>query len=306
MKPLFPFHTNTEVAEALRNGLPLVALESTIISHGMPYPENLETAKTLENIVREEGAVPATIALIKGKLTVGLSEENLHFLATEKNIHKASRRDMAWILSQGLSAATTVSATMIGAHLAGIQVFATGGVGGVHRGAQQTFDISADLQELAKTPVAVVSAGVKSILDIPLTLEYLETMGVPVVGVGTDEFPAFYTRESGSKVPIRLNSPEDIAKLIRTHREMGLTGGFLVANPIPEEYSMDKAMIDKVIEQAISDSEEDGISGKELTPYLLGRIKDLTEGESLFSNIQLVCNNARVGSRIAIELQKIK
>ncbi|MEZ4776849.1 MAG: pseudouridine-5'-phosphate glycosidase [Bacteroidia bacterium] len=294
-----PYLPSEEVADALAENRPVVALESTIISHGMPYPQNLETANKVETIVRESGAVPATIALIKGKICVGLPENDLHFLAESKEMHKASRRDMAYIISQGKSAATTVAATMICADIAGIRMFATGGIGGVHRGAQQSFDISADLQELARTRVAVVSAGVKSILDIPLTLEYLETMGVPVVGLGTNDFPAFYTRSSGSQAPFRLDTAEEIAKMIFAQQQLGLGGGFLIANPVPEAYSMDKKTIDQAIETALAAADREGISGKAVTPYLLAKIKEITQGKSLFSNIQLVYNNARVASEIA-------
>lgn len=294
-----PYLPSEEVADALAENRPLVALESTIISHGMPYPQNLETANKVEAIVRESGAVPATIALIKGKIRVGLPAPDLHFLAEAQDIHKASRRDMAYILSQKKSAATTVAATMICADIAGIRMFATGGVGGVHRGAPQSFDISADLQELARTRVAVVSAGVKSILDIPLTLEYLETMGVPVVSFGTNHFPAFYTRSSGCQAPFRLDTAEEIAKMILVQQQLRLGGGFLIANPVPEEYSMDKTTIDQAITQALEAADREGISGKAVTPYLLAKIKEITKGESLFSNIQLVYNNARLAAQIA-------
>ncbi|EIV99270.1 MULTISPECIES: pseudouridine-5'-phosphate glycosidase [Thermoanaerobacter] len=294
-----------EVKEAMEERKPVVALESTIISHGMPYPENIETAKTLENIVREHGAIPATIAIINGRIKIGLSEEELEFMGTSKEILKASRRDLPVVLAKGLSAATTVSATMICANLAGIKVFVTGGIGGVHRGAEQTFDISADLQELANTDVAVVCAGAKAILDLPRTLEYLETFGVPVVGFKTWEFPAFYTRESGLKVDYKVEDEIEAAKIIKTKWDLGLKGGILIANPIPEEYALDKAYIDKAIEDALYEAEKRNIKGKEITPFLLDKIKDLTQGKSLKANIELVKNNAHVGAKIAIELNKL-
>ncbi|AIS51483.1 pseudouridine-5'-phosphate glycosidase PsuG [Thermoanaerobacter kivui] len=294
-----------EVKEAMEERKPVVALESTIISHGMPYPENIETAKTLENIVREHGAIPATIAIINGRIKIGLSEEKLEFMGTSKEILKASRRDLPVVLAKGLSAATTVSATMICANLAGIKIFVTGGIGGVHRGAEQTFDISADLQELANTDVAVVCAGAKAILDLPRTLEYLETFGVPVVGFKTWEFPAFYTRESGLKVDYKVDDEIEAAKIIKIKWDLGLKGGVLIANPIPEEYALDKAYIDKAIEDALYEAEKRNIKGKEITPFLLDKIKDLTQGESLKANIELVKNNAHVGAKIAIELNKL-
>ncbi|ABY91576.1 pseudouridine-5'-phosphate glycosidase [Thermoanaerobacter sp. X514] len=294
-----------EVKEAMEERKPVVALESTIISHGMPYPENIETAKTLENIVREHGAIPATIAIINGRIKIGLSEEELEFMGTSKEILKASRRDLPVVLAKGLSAATTVSATMICANLAGIKVFVTGGIGGVHRGAEQTFDISADLQELANTDVAVVCAGAKAILDLPRTLEYLETFGVPVVGFKTSEFPAFYTRESGLKVDYKVDDEIEAAKIIKTKWDLGLKGGVLIANPIPKEYALDKTYIDKAIEDALYEAEKRNIKGKEITPFLLDKIKDLTQGKSLKANIELVKNNAHVGAKIAIELNKL-
>jgi len=294
-----------EVKEAMEEGKPVVALESTIISHGMPYPENIETAKTLENIIREHGAIPATIAIINGRVKIGLSKEELEFMGTSKEILKASRRDLPVVLAKGLSAATTVSATMICANLAGIKVFVTGGIGGVHRGAEQTFDISADLQELANTDVAVVCAGAKAILDLSRTLEYLETFGVPVVGFKTWEFPAFYTRESGLKVDYKVDDEIEAAKIIKTKWDLGLKGGVLIANPIPEEYALDKAYIDKAIEDALYEAEKRNIKGKEITPFLLDKIKDLTQGKSLKANIELVKNNAHVGAKIAIELNKL-
>lgn len=291
-----------EVKSALAAKKPIVALESTIISHGMPYPQNYETAVKVEDTVRLYHAVPATIAIIKGIIKVGLNETDLEFLSTEKNILKASRRDIPVIVSQKLSAATTVSATMICAALASLKIFATGGIGGVHRNAQNTFDISADLTELAQTNIAVVSAGVKSILDIGLTLEYLETIGVPVIGYRTEEFPAFYTRDSGFKVNFKMDSQEDIARMIKTKWELGLIGGVIIANPIPEEYSLDKILIDKAIEEALKKSDEKGIKGKDVTRFLLSEIKNITRGLSLDSNIKLVLNNAKLAAEIAASL----
>lgn len=288
-----------EVRSAVQEGKPIVALESTIISHGMPYPENLETAVLLENIARSSKAVPATIAIIRGEIRVGLTNADIDFLAKDSNILKASRRDLPVAIAGGMSAATTVSATMICASMAGIRIFATGGIGGVHRNAQQTFDISADLTELGRTDVAVVSAGVKSILDIGLTLEYLETLGVPVIGYGTDEFPAFFTRESGFRVNCRLDIPQDVAEVIRAKRELGLKNGILIANPVPSEFSFDKGMIDNAIEEALKRAESDGIKGKDVTPYLLSEITKITKGGSLRSNIELVKNNVKLASEIA-------
>jgi len=294
-----------DVLEALEKGKPVVALESTIISHGMPYPQNLEMALNVENIIRKEGAVPATIAILGGRIKVGLSKDEIEYLGKAKNVIKTSRRDIPFIVSKKLDGATTVASTMIIAALAGIKVFATGGIGGVHRGAQETFDISADLQELAKTNVAVVCAGAKSILDIGLTLEYLETYGVPVVGYGTDEFPAFYTRKSGYKVDYRVDSAEELAVAIKTKWNLGLNGGVVVANPIPEEYEMDYDVITKAINDAVVEAEAKGIRGKETTPFLLARVKELTGGDSLESNIALVYNNAKVAAQLAIELAKL-
>ncbi len=294
-----------EVQSALDEGGPVVALESTIISHGMPYPQNVETALKVENTVREHGATPATIAVLGGKLCAGLTAgqiEHLGKLGTKAA--KASRRDLPVLVSKELDGATTVAATMIVANLAGIPVFATGGVGGVHRGAETTMDISADLDELAMTPVVVVCAGCKSILDLKLTLEYLETRGVPVIGYRTDELPAFYTRKSGLKVDYRLDTPEEIAAAFAAKREMGLEGGMLVANPIPEEYSMDPAVINAAIESAVAEANRLGIGGKSLTPFLLDKIQRITGGDSLFSNIQLVLNNAALAARIAAALKK--
>jgi len=288
-----------EVRTAVLENKAVVALESTIISHGMPYPQNYETALEVEKTVRDNKAVPATIAIIKGTIHVGLNNEEIEFLSTEKNISKASRRDIPVIISQKMSAATTVSATMICAKLASLKIFATGGIGGVHRNAQNTFDISADLTELAQTNIAVVSAGVKSILDIGLTLEYLETLGIPVIGYKTEEFPAFYTRESGFKVNYKLDSAKDIADMIRTKWELGLNGGLIIANPIPAEYSMDKNLINKAIEAALIEADKSGVKGKDVTPFLLSEIKNITEGRSLDSNIKLVLNNAKLAAEIA-------
>lgn len=294
-----------EVKKAIEDGKAVVALESTIISHGMPYPENIKTALELENIIREHGAVPATIAIIKGRIKIGLNKKELEFMATSSEILKASRRDLPVVLAKGSSAATTVSATMICANLAGIKVFVTGGIGGVHRGAEHTFDISADLQELAKTDVAVVCAGAKAILDLPLTLEYLETQGVPVLGFETEEFPAFYTRESGLKVDYMVNDEIEAAKTIKTKWDLGLNGGLLIANPIPKEYAMDKRYIDKAIDKALNEAEMLNIKGKNITPFLLEKIKDLTDGQSLNANIDLVKNNAHVGAKIAVKLNEL-
>lgn len=291
-----------EVQSALNDNKPVVALESTIISHGMPYPQNYETAKQVENTVRENGAVPATIAILNGIIKIGLGEDDLQILSNSGNILKASRRDIPVIVSQKLNAATTVSATMICAALAGLKIFATGGIGGVHRDGNTSFDISADLTELAQTNIAVVSAGVKSILDIGLTLEYLETLGVPVIGYGTDEFPAFYTRQSGFKVNYKLDTPEQIGSMIKTKWELGLNGGVIVANPIPEEFSMDKSKIDNAIEEALKNADKKGIKGKDVTPFLLGEIKNITGGSSLDSNIKLVLNNAKLAAEISASL----
>lgn len=291
-----------EVQAALNDNKPIVALESTIISHGMPYPQNYETAKQVENTVRENGAVPATIAILNGIIKIGLGEDDLQILSNSSNILKASRRDIPVIVSEKLNAATTVSATMICAALAGLKIFATGGIGGVHRNGNESFDISADLTELAQTNIAVVSAGVKSILDIGLTLEYLETLGVPVIGYGTDEFPAFYTRQSGFKVNYKLDTPEQIGSMIKTKWELGLNGGVIVANPIPEEFSMDKNKIDNAIEEALKNADKKGIKGKDVTPFLLGEIKNITGGSSLDSNIKLVLNNAKLAAQISASL----
>ncbi len=295
-----------EVAEALRAGKPVLALESTIISHGMPYPRNMETALQVEAIVRERGVVPATIAILGGRLKVGLAPEEIATLGKlGLKVHKASRRDIPFLVAKREDGATTVASTMIIAALAGIRVFATGGIGGVHRGAPETFDISADLQELAHTNVAVVCAGAKSILDIGLTLEYLESNGVPVVGYQTEEMPAFYTRESGFKVDYRVDSPREVAAALKAKWDLGLNGGVIIAVPIPAEYAMDPAVISAVIARAVAESEERGIKGKDVTPFLLDRVQQITGGDSLNSNIQLVYNNARVGAEIAIELARL-
>lgn len=289
-----------EVQEALKAGKPVVALESTIISHGMPYPQNVETALKVEQTIRENGAVPATIAIIGGQLKAGCTPEEIEYLGKKgQAVIKASRRDLPVLIARKADGATTVTTTMIIAAMAGIRVFATGGIGGVHRGAQQTFDISADLEELAQTPVMVVCAGAKSILDLGLTLEYLETKGVPVIGYGTEELPAFYTRHSGFKVDYRIDTPEELAAAFKAKMDCGLKGGMLVTNPIPEEFSMPKEVIDKAIEQALREMDEAGIHGKQCTPFLLAKVKDLTGGESLASNIQLVLNNARLAAKTA-------
>ncbi len=291
---------NEEVKEALEQGKPVVALESTIISHGMPYPQNVETALNVEKIIREEGAVPATIAIIGGRLKAGLTPEEIEYFGKKGTaIAKASRRDLAALCAKGEDGATTVTTTMMIAHMAGIKLFATGGIGGVHRGAEKTMDISADLEELANTPVMVVCAGAKAILDLHLTLEYLETHGVPVIGYGTKELPAFYSRHSGLEVDYRMDTPEEIANLFKAQTALGLRGGILVTNPIPEEYAMDDTIINQAIDQAVQEAEEKGVHGKEITPFLLARVKELTGGDSLDSNIQLVYNNARLASRIA-------
>ena len=292
-----------EVAKAVAEGRPVVALESTIISHGMPYPQNVETALQVEKIIREHGAVPATIAILGGRLKAGLTPEEIDYLGrTGAGVTKTSRRDLPVIVAKGMDGATTVTTTMMIAHMAGIQVFATGGIGGVHRGAETTMDISADLEELAQTPVMVVCAGAKSILDLGLTLEYLETKGVPVIGYQTKELPAFYTRHSGFGVDYQLDSPAELAAAFRCQREMGLKTGMLVTNPIPEQYSMDSAVINAAIDRAIAEAAEQGIHGKATTPFLLARVKDLTGGDSLESNIRLVYNNAALAAETAAEL----
>jgi len=289
-----------EVKTALAEGKPVVALESTIISHGMPYPQNVETAMNVERIVRENGAVPATVAIIGGRLKAGLSADEIEYLGKKGyDVTKASRRDLPVLVARGEDGATTVATTMIIAAMAGIKVFATGGIGGVHRGAEVTMDISADLEELARTPVLVVCAGAKSILDLGLTLEYLETKGVPVIGYGTGELPAFYTRKSGFGVDYRLDTPEEVAAAFRAKLEMGLGGGMLVTNPIPEQYSMDPDVINKAIDAAVAEANAKGIKGKQTTPFLLAKIKDITGGDSLASNIKLVYNNAALAAQVA-------
>jgi len=296
---------NPEVRAALKEGKPVVALESTIISHGMPYPKNVETALKVESIIRENGAIPATIAILEGRLKVGLTTEEVEFLGKTSGVIKTSRRDIPFIVANKSNGATTVASTMIIAALAGIKVFATGGIGGVHRGAEQTMDISADLEELSMTDVAVVCAGCKSILDIGLTREYLETKGVPVVGFQTEELPAFYTRKSGFKVDYKVDNEEILAKALKAKWDLGLEGGMVVANPIPEEFEMDYDTINNAINVAVKEAEEKGIVGKESTPFLLAKVKEITGGSSLESNIQLVFNNAKVGARLAVELSKL-
>lgn len=294
-----------EVKKALEENRPVVALESTIISHGMPYPKNAETALNVEKIIRDNGAIPATIAIIGGKLTVGITPEEIDYLGKKGlDVTKASRRDIPLLVAKGEDGATTVSATMIIANLAGVKVFATGGIGGVHRGAETTMDISADLEELANTNVAVVCAGAKSILDLGLTLEYLETKGVPVIGYQTDELPAFYTRESGFKVNYQLDSAVEIASMLKAKEDIGLKGGAVIANPIPHEYAMDKDLINGVILDAVNEANKLGVKGKDITPFLLDKIQKITEGKSLEANIQLVYNNVKLGTEIAKELCK--
>ena len=295
-----------EVAAAVAEGKPVVALESTIISHGMPYPQNVETALKVEQIIRDCGAVPATIAILGGRLKAGLSHEEIEYLGKKgQDVTKASRRDLAVLVARKADGATTVTTTMMIAHMAGIQIFATGGIGGVHRGAETTMDISADLEELANTPVMVVCAGAKSILDLGLTLEYLETHGVPVMGYGTKELPAFYTRKSGFEVDYRMDTPEELAEAFHVSRQLGLKGGMLVTNPIPEEFAMDHDVINRAIDEAVAQANAQGIHGKATTPFLLAKVKELTGGDSLDSNIQLVFNNARLAARTAAALCKL-
>ena len=295
-----------EVKDALAQGKAVVALESTIISHGMPYPQNVETALRVEKEVRDSGAIPATIAIINGVPTVGCSKEEIECLGKAGlSATKVSRRDIPVVVAKGLNGATTVAGTMILADMAGIKVFATGGIGGVHRGAEKTMDISADLDEMAKTEVCVVCAGAKSILDLNLTMEYLETKGVAVIGYRTDELPAFFTRKSGIKVGYRMDSAEEIANTLYAKSDMGLGGGTLVTNPIPEEYSMDESVINEAIDKAIKEADEKGIKGKDITPFLLDKIQKITGGNSLASNIELVLNNARLASNIAVELSRL-
>jgi pseudouridine-5'-phosphate glycosidase len=296
---------SAEVQAARNAGLPIVALESTIISHGMPYPQNVEMARGVEQLIRDAGAVPATIAVIAGKICIGLSSEQLELLGTAPDAMKVSRRDLPYVLAHDKLGATTVAATMICAQLAGIQVFVTGGIGGVHRGAETSFDISADLQELARTSVAVVCAGVKSILDIGLTLEYLETHGVPVISVGQPGFPAFFTRESGFNADFQLDTSEEQARFLQTKWRLGLAGGVVVSNPVPAAAAMDKAEIDAITDQALADADSQGVTGKQVTPFLLNRIKQLTQGRSLATNIALVRHNALVGAQLAVALNAL-
>lgn len=292
---------NPEVAQAIAQGKPVVALESTIISHGMLYPQNVETALEVERIVRENGAVPATIAILGGRLKAGLTADEIAYFGKKgQAIRKASRRDMAILCARGEDGATTVTTTMMIAHMAGIRIFATGGIGGVHRGAEVTMDISADLEELGQTPVMVVCAGAKSILDLGLTLEYLETKGVPVIGYGTEELPAFYTRTSGFRVDYRMDTPEELAAAFRAHNDLGLKSGMLVTNPIPEAYAMEPDAINAAIDCAISECNRQGIRGKEITPFLLAKVAQLTGGDSLASNIRLVYNNAALAAKTAV------
>ncbi|MDD7175928.1 MAG: pseudouridine-5'-phosphate glycosidase [Clostridiales bacterium] len=294
-----------EIEEAVRTGKPVVALESTILSHGMPYPENLGFAREVEKIIRAEGAVPATMAVIDGRLKAGLTEEELVRMCEAKDVLKVSRRDLPIVVAKKLTGATTVATTMILANLAGVHVFATGGIGGVHRGGEDSMDISADLQELAHTPVAVVCAGAKMILDIGRTLEYLETMGVPVLGLDTDDFPAFYCRRSGFGVDYNAKTPADVAAIAKAKWDMGLGGGLLIGNPVPEEYAMDFDAMSATIDRALAMAEEAGVKGKNITPFLLAHIVELTGGDSLKTNIQLAFNNARAAARIAVELAKL-
>jgi pseudouridine-5'-phosphate glycosidase len=295
-----------EVAEALAGGAPVVALESTIISHGMPYPHNVAMAREVEQIVRDEGAVPATVAVLHGRPTVGLSDDQLELLGSDGGIRKVSVRDLPHVVATGAHGATTVASTMRLAALAGIRVFVTGGLGGVHRGAEHSMDVSADLTELSRTEVAVVSAGVKSILDIGRTLEVLETLGVPVVGYGTDEFPSFFSRSSGVAAPMRVDTPEEVAALMAATWDLGLGSGVSVANPVPAEDEMARADIDDVIARALADCDERGITGKDITPYLLGRIVELSDGRSLRTNLALVRHNARVGTAIAVAFAALR
>ena len=297
---------NPEVLKALKENRPVVALESTIISHGMPYPKNVETALKVEETIRSHGAVPATIGIIDGEPIVGMTPEEIEEFGKRKGVLKVSRRDLPVVYAKKLWGATTVATTMIIANQAGIEVFVTGGIGGVHRGATETMDISADLQELAKTNVTVVCAGAKAILDLPLTLEYLETMGVPVLGYQTEELPAFYNSHSGLKVDYKVESAYEMAKIIKAKRENGLVGGILLTNPIPEQYEMPKEVIDDAIATALKEMDKQGIKGKECTPFLLKTITDLTGGDSLESNIKLVLNNAAVGSEVAKEYCRLK
>lgn len=296
---------SSEVLTALRSYDPIVALESTIISHGMPYPDNIATALELEKIIRDNGATPATIAIINGRIKIGISREELELLAQSKDVVKVSRRDIPSIIALGKTGATTVASTMIFAQLAGINIFATGGIGGVHRGAEVSFDISADLTELAQTNVAVICAGVKSILDIGKTLEKLETLGVPVLGNKTEEFPSFYTRKSGFNVDYKFETPEECAMMLKAKWDLNLDGGVVIANPIPTEYEAKEEVITKAINQALKDADKNNIKGKEVTPFLLAKVKELTGGESLEANIALVRNNAALAAQIAVEYSRL-
>ena len=295
----------SEIEEAVRTGKPVVALESTILSHGMPYPENVAFAKEIEKIIRDEGAVPATMAVIEGRLKAGLTEDELLLMCKGEGVLKASRRDLPIVVAKKQTAATTVATTMILSDLAGVRIFATGGIGGVHRGGEDSMDISADLQELAHTPVAVVCAGAKMILDIGRTLEYLETMGVPVLGMDTDDFPAFYCRKSGFGVDANCKTPADVAAIAKVKWDMGLAGGMLIGNPVPEAYAMDFDEMSAVIDKAMAAAEEAGVKGKNITPFLLAHIVELTGGDSLKTNMQLAFNNARAAAKIAVELAKL-
>ncbi|AKF92768.1 pseudouridine-5'-phosphate glycosidase [Brevibacillus laterosporus] len=293
-----------EVAHALENKLPIVALETTIISHGMPYPQNIEMAKKVEQIIRDNGAVPATIGIMDGKIKIGLTDQELEEFATNKSVEKVSRRDFPYILASGKIGATTVAGTMIAAELAGIEMFATGGIGGVHREGEVTWDVSADLTELANTSVAVVCAGCKSILDIGRTLEYLETQGVPVVGYKTDEFPSFYSRKSGYGVDFKLDTPDAAASVMDTKWKLGMQGGMVISNPVPEESALPYDQIEAAIQQALAEAKENNIAGKQVTPFLLSKVKELTAGKSLETNIALVYHNAEVAAKIAVEYKK--
>jgi len=298
-------HIHPEVAEAIKNNLPIVALESTIISHGMPYPQNVSTAREVEGIIREQGVIPATIAILDGKCCVGLNDEQLEYLGQAKDVWKVSLRDMPYVIANKLAGATTVAATMRIAAMAGIKVFVTGGIGGVHRDAQQTMDISADLTEMSNTNVAIISAGVKSILDIRLTLEYLETLGVPVITYSQKEFPSFYSRESGYTSPLSSDSAEEIAGILKTKWDLNINGSVLIANPVPKEMEIPYAKIESKIQQALDEAKSAGINGKETTPFLLKRIAEITGGSSLATNIALVKNNALLGAKVANYLAKI-
>lgn len=297
---------NKEVRDALDEGKPVIALESTIIAHGMPYPKNVETSQAVEDAIRSKGAIPATIGVIKGRIKVGLTAEEIEYLAQAKDVVKVSRRDFPLVISQKKDGATTVAGTMMVAKEAGISIFVTGGIGGVHRGAGESFDVSADLEELKNTDVTVVCAGVKSILDIGGTLEYLETGGVPVISYGSDEFPAFYSRKSGFPAELSMDSPEEIGEFLHVKRKLGLKGGAVVACPIPQEHEIKFEVIDKTIQEALAESRKKGVSGKRITPFLLDRIKELTEGKSLQANIELVINNALVGGEIATAFHRFQ